>query len=99
MYEKGKYIGESKLYQLTYGLQLGGQAYAELIFFGEKDALERFIKEKAEFSAQVSAIAATAGASADAAYSNGVAIFTMAIGGLMYEASVGGQTFEFTPAE
>lgn len=99
VYEKGKYIGESKLYQLTYGLQLGGQAYAELIFFGEKDALERFIKEKAEFSAQVSAIAATAGASADAAYSNGVAIFTMAIGGLMYEASVGGQTFEFTPAE
>ena len=42
-----------------------------------------------EFSAQMSAVAATAGASADAAYSDGVAIFTLVIGGLMYEASVG----------
>ena len=52
-----------------------------------------------EFSAQMSAVAATAGASADAAYSGGVAIFTLAIRGLMYEASVGGQTFQFTPVE
>jgi lipid-binding SYLF domain-containing protein len=98
VYEKGKYIGKSKLYQLTYGLQLGGQAYAELIFFGDEDALNRFIQEKAEFSAQISAVAATAGASTDADYSNGVAVFTLTVGGLMYEASVGGQTFEFTPA-
>ena len=99
VYEKGKYIGDSTLSQLTVGLQLGGQAYAELIFFGEKEALDRFKSEKMEFSAQMSAVAATAGASADAAYSGGVAIFTLAIGGLMYEASVGGQAFSFTPAE
>ena len=42
-------------------------------------------------------MAVTAGASADAGYSNGVAIFTLAKGGLMYEASVGGQKFSFTP--
>ena len=70
-----------------------------MIFFGEKDALDRFKSEKMEFSAQMSAVAATAGASADAAYSGGVAICTLAIGGLMYEASVGGQTFQFTPVE
>ncbi len=35
--------------------------------------------------------------SADADYSNGVAVFTMTKGGLMYEASVGGQKFSFTP--
>ena len=78
---------------------MGGQAYSELIFFGEKEALDRFKEEKMEFSAQLSAVAATGGASADAAYSGGVAIFTLAIGGLMYEASVGGQNFSFTPAE
>ena len=78
---------------------MGGQAYSELIFFGEKEALDRLKEEKMEFSAQLSAVAATAGASADAAYSGGVAIFTLAIGGLMYEASVGGQNFSFTPAE
>ena len=48
-----------------------------------------------EFSAQVSAVAVTAGALADAAYEDGVAVFTLAKGGLMWEASVGGQTFEF----
>ena len=99
VYEKGKFIGDSTLSQLTIGLQLGGQSYSELIFFGEKEALDRFKSEKMEFSAQMSAVAATSGASADAAYSGGVAIFTLAIGGLMYEASVGGQTFQFTPAE
>ncbi|MAF99610.1 MAG: hypothetical protein CL388_03025 [Acidiferrobacteraceae bacterium] len=97
VYETGKHIGDSKLYQLTLGFQAGAQAYSELIFFGEKAALDRFIRQKAEFSAQVSAVAATTGASADADYSNGVAVFTLALGGLMYEASVGGQTFEFTP--
>ena len=42
-------------------------------------------------------MALTAGAAANADYSNGVAIFTLAKGGLMYEASVGGQKFGFTP--
>ncbi|MBT6071540.1 MAG: lipid-binding SYLF domain-containing protein, partial [Proteobacteria bacterium] len=99
VYEKGKFIGDAKLSQLTYGLQFGGQAYSEVIFFGEEDALERFKAEKMEFSAQASAVAVTAGASADAAYEHGVAIFTLAIGGLMYEASIGGQKFSFNPAE
>jgi len=34
---------------------------------------------------------------ASAKHQQGVAVFTVAIGGLMYEASVGGQTFGFTP--
>jgi len=42
-------------------------------------------------------VAATAGAAANADYAHGVAIFTMAKGGLMYEASVGGQKFTFQP--
>ena len=50
---------------------------------------------KFEFAAQVSAVAATAGASADVAYEDGVAVFTMVKGGLMYEASVGGQKFKY----
>jgi lipid-binding SYLF domain-containing protein len=97
VYEKGKLIGYSSLTQLTLGFQLGGQAYSEIIFFKDKAALERFTSGNFEFSAQASAVAATAGASADAAYNNGVAIFTLAKGGLMYEASVGGQKFSYTP--
>ena len=99
VYRGGKYIGETSLSQVTIGLQLGGQAYSEVIFFGTKAALNDFTAGNFEFSAQVSAVAVTAGASADADYDGGIAVFTMAKGGLMYEASVGGQKFSFTPAK
>jgi hypothetical protein len=48
-------------------------------------------------NAQASATAAAAGASANAKYKFGVALFTTAKGGLMSEASVGGQEFQFIP--
>ena len=60
-------------------------------------ALDNFKLGHLKLDAQASAIALTARASADLAYRNGVAIVTMAKGGLMYEASVGGQKFSFTP--
>lgn len=44
-----------------------------------------------------SAVALTERVSGDLAYRNGVAIVTMAEGGLMYEASVGGQKLSFHP--
>jgi lipid-binding SYLF domain-containing protein len=79
---------------LTIGFQWGGQAYSEFIFFENEDALEHFKQGNYELGAQASAVAVTAGASADANYSSGVAVFTQAKGGLMYEASVGGQKFK-----
>ena len=97
VYEKGKLIGSSSLSQATIGLQLGGQAYRELICFQNKQALDRFKGGNFEFDAQASAVAVTAGASIDAAYEHGVAIFTVAKGGLMAEASIGGQKFTFDP--
>jgi lipid-binding SYLF domain-containing protein len=95
VYRKRKLIGTSSMAQLTIGFQLGGQAYSEIIFFKDKKALEHFTGGNFEFGAQASAIAVTAGASADAAYSDGVAVFTLPKGGLMYEASIGGQKFTF----
>jgi len=53
-------------------------------------------ENKIEFSAQASAVAATAGASANVKYVNGVMVFSQVKGGLMYEASVGGQKFSYT---
>lgn len=97
VYEKGKLIGAATVSQITIGFQLGGQVYRELICFQNKQALDRFKGGNFEFDAQVSGVAVTAGISFDAAYEHGVAIFTMAKGGLMYEASIGGQKFSFTP--
>ncbi|MNS62509.1 hypothetical protein D3C72_955740 [compost metagenome] len=96
VYEKGKITGKAKMSQVTIGFQFGGQAYRELIFFENKEAMDRFKANKLEFSAQASAVAITAGASADAKYTNGVMIFTHTKGGAMYEASVGGQKFKYT---
>lgn len=95
VYQGGKLIGMAKLTQVSIGFQWGGQAYREVIFFENKDAMDRFKDDKIELSAQASAVAATAGASGNAKYADGVMIFTQIKGGLMYEASVGGQKFNF----
>jgi lipid-binding SYLF domain-containing protein len=97
VYDGDGMIGKAKLTQVSIGFQWGGQAYREVIFFENKDALDRFKENKLEFSAQASAVAATAGASANVKYTDGVMIFTQTKGGLMYEASVGGQKFKYTP--
>ncbi|MBN2507694.1 MAG: hypothetical protein JXQ71_13475 [Verrucomicrobia bacterium] len=97
VYEKDKLVGETSLSQITVGFQLGGQSYAELIFFETDRALSDFKQGKFAFSAQVSAVAAAEGASRNAKYQLGVAVFTLAKGGLMYEASIGGQKFKFKP--
>jgi len=96
-YEKGKVIGTAKMAQVTAGAQVGGQTYREVIFFENKDALDRFKENKIEFSGQVSAVAAKSGASANAKYRDGVAVFTEGKGGLMLEASLGGQKFTYKP--
>jgi lipid-binding SYLF domain-containing protein len=80
--------------QLSFGFQWGGQAYSEFIFFEDAETLENFKRGNFEMGAQVSAVAITAGVSADTNFNNGMAIFTQAKGGLMYEASVGGQKFK-----
>ena len=91
--------GESGLSQASVGLQLGGQQYSEVIFFENKAAYENFVNEKVKFDGQASAVAITSGASADIAFKGGMAVFTMAKGGLMFEASIGGQHFSFKPKE
>jgi len=95
VYQKGKMIGKANMVQATVGAQAGGQAYREVIFLEDKAALDRFKDNKIEFSGQVSAVAVKAGASADAKYREGVAVFTEEKGGLMVEASLGGQKFTF----
>ncbi|MDO8965162.1 YSC84-related protein [Algoriphagus sp.] len=94
-FEQGTHIGFARMTQLTIGFQAGGQAYSEVVFFQTKEAFDRFKEGKIEMAAQVSAVAAASGASLNAEYIEGVAVFTRTKKGLMYEASVGGQQFKF----
>lgn len=95
VYKKGRYVGRTTLTQVTVGLQLGGQIYSEIIFFKDKKALSDFQEGNFELGAQASAVALTSGASVNADYKDGIAVFTATKGGLMYEASVGGQKFTY----
>jgi len=94
LYEGGEVTAVITLTQLSFGFQWGGQAYSEFIFFEDAATLENFKRGNYELNAQASAVAVTAGASADAEFNGGMAIFTQAKGGLMYEAAVGGQKFK-----
>ena len=107
--------------QVTVGLQAGGQAFSQIIFFENKAAFDQFASGNFEFGAGVSAVAiksgasgsvGTTGATASASsgsgktgagtasnYRKGMAVFTIAKGGLMYEASLGGQKFSYKPVK
>jgi lipid-binding SYLF domain-containing protein len=115
VYQQGKAIGEATMNQLSIGFQLGAEGFAQMIFFENKAALDKFTSGNFEFSAGAQAVALTAGASASAgtqgatagasvdkekaktaaAYHDGVAVFTIVRGGLMYEVSLAGQKFSF----
>ena len=117
VYARNKYVGDTKMTQLTVGLQLGGQAFSQIIFFEDERSFKDFTSGNFEFGAQASAIAITAGANASAGttggsagasggqkdastagkYYKGMAVYTIAKGGLMYEAAIGGQKFSYKP--
>jgi len=99
LYENGEITALVTMSQLSFGFQWGGQAYSEFIFFEDAETLENFKRGNYEMGAQVSAVAIKSGVSADTNFNNGMAIFTQAKGGLMYEASVGGQKFKVEPQE
>ena len=123
VFRGGKKVGKTKMSQITYGLQLGGQVYSQMIFFRDERAFDDFTSGNFEFGAQATAVALTAGAQAstssggggntssgtyadsskvnasDKQYDgrSGMATFTIAKGGLMYEATLGGQKFKYEP--
>ncbi|MFY0652520.1 MAG: hypothetical protein JXQ96_10825 [Cyclobacteriaceae bacterium] len=91
----GNAVGGVRMTQVTVGFQFGGQSYIEVIFFQSKSSYDNFIAGNFEFAPNATAVAVTEGAAINVPYKNGVAVFTMAKGGLMYEATLGGQKFDF----
>ncbi len=95
VWERGSPIGVASITEISVGLQIGGQAYTEVIFFENRGALAAFTREAFEFGAEVSAVAVTEGVSLDSGYSQGLAVFVIPKGGLMASASVKGQKFRY----
>jgi lipid-binding SYLF domain-containing protein len=63
VFEHGRYVGDASMNQLSVGLQAGGQAYSQIIFFQDKRVFDKFTAGNFEFDASVSAVAITAAAS------------------------------------
>jgi lipid-binding SYLF domain-containing protein len=97
LYEHGQPAGYCDMTQASVGFAWGGQAYTEIIFFETPEALNKFKAGQLTLAAQASAVAVTLGASANAKYANGVLVFTKGLKGVMVEASVGGQKFNYQP--
>jgi lipid-binding SYLF domain-containing protein len=115
VYAHGVPIGKASVTQLSVGFQAGGEAFSQIIFFKDQQALDAFESGNFQFGAGVSAVVITAAASASAdtsggqasmsggrnnahvagAYSNGMAVFTIARGGLEAGASVEGEKFSY----
>jgi lipid-binding SYLF domain-containing protein len=66
VYRGGKVTGTTKLFKVTIGFQLGGQAFSEIIFLKDKRAYDDFTSGEFEFDAAASVVAITAGAQAKA---------------------------------
>ena len=99
LYERGKPIAYCDLTQASIGVQLGGQAYTELIFFQTPQALGDFKSGDFTFNAEATAVALKSGKGTNARYSHAIAVFTLDESGLMGEAAVGGQKFNLVPME
>lgn len=97
VYENGRKIGMADLKKIDVGLQAGGQALTEVIFFETDEALAEFKAGEYTISGDLSAVVVESGASENINYNDGVVVFAMPKAGLMADASVGGQRFEYKP--
>ena len=115
VYVHDQLVGDAVMTQFSIGLQAGGKAYSEIIFFQDKQYLDEFESGKFEFAAGASAVAVTTGASASVGtnrassgassgkndattngnYQTGMAVFTVAKGGLMFAADISGERFTY----
>lgn len=95
LYEGNRTAGYCDLTQGSIGLQLGAQAYTEILVFSTREALDTFKSGNFALDAQASAVGLKNGTAANANFSRGVAVFTTDEAGLMFEVSVGGQKFSY----
>lgn len=96
-YQNGVQIGYADITQATVGAQVGGQTYTEILAIEDAATLARFKTGKVSLSANASAVALKSGAAAasTAGYKEGLVVFVQPTGGLMAEATIGGQQFTF----
>jgi lipid-binding SYLF domain-containing protein len=95
VFEQNKIVGYCRMSQATLGFSFGGEYFREIVFFRDKEDFDKFKTGEYTFSAQVTGVALSAGAASKADYQSGMAVFVMTDVGLMVDASLGGQKFNY----
>ncbi len=99
LYEQHQPVGYCDITNLSAGAKIGGQSYSQIIIFETQKPLADFKNGRFSFAADASAVALREGAAASTQFKENVAVFVYDQGGLMADASIGGETFRFTPLE
>lgn len=97
VFEQKKLVGYAGIVQLTIGVQVGGETFAAVVLFTDKEGLERFKQGKIGFAANAGAVIVKAGAEATTKY-QADKVYIFSEGGLLIEAAIGGQKFVFRSA-
>ena len=99
VYRNGQVIGYTELNSGSLGAQAGGETFSELILFKNQAALSQLENGNLMFGADAGATAVKAGAAAAGQFNNGTRVFVLPKGGLMFDASISGQKFNYYPSE
>lgn len=72
---------------------LGVQKYQVIFFFEDKKIFDQFVGKGWQADANANAVAGTAGANAEAAFQNGIAVYQITEAGLMLQADIAGTKY------
>jgi len=90
-------VGITKFWQFTSGIQAGAKNFSMIVFFKDKEAVDKFKAAEIQFLGQAGLAFATAGVAGTPAYNDGVALVTLTNVGLMGEFTISGARFTYKP--
>ena len=97
--EGGEVTGRALMVEAFVGANLGIQGDLKILFFRSEAALDQFKRGRFEFTGQANASVANVGKAITPGYNPDVAMFVEVRGGLMVEASVGTQRYDYFPLQ
>ncbi len=99
LFRQGQLVGYVRMTQGTFGAQIGGQSFRELILFQNAAALQDFKIGAVSFDARATAVAIKAGSGTASNYEHGLVVYAKPTAGLMAQAAIGGQQFTVAPLD
>lgn len=97
LFEEGEVTGRAVMVEAFAGVNVGLQAYRKILFFRSEGTLDQFKRGRFEFTGQANMAHVVGGKAATPGYHPDAAMFVEVKGGLLLEASVGTQRYDYFP--